>query len=56
MQILKLVEANSKEKMKKCDKYLSQCDTFETDLHALEALIYKGLLVFCDKNANFNTY
>jgi hypothetical protein len=42
--------------MKKCDKYSSHCDVFETDLHALEPLIYKGLRVFCDKNANFNTY
>ena len=22
-------------KMSQCDKYLSQCDTFETDLHGL---------------------
>lgn len=34
----------------KCKKVSQKCKS-ETDLHALEPLIYKGLRALCDKNA-----
>ena len=46
-------EIKEKAKNEFCDKYLSHCDTFKTDLSQLKPLIYKGLRAFCDKSVHF---